>query len=93
MSYLGISEIAGNSTMRQRVAACAAAEGAVYPEQWAIDHALHWASAPGWDAAWASALASDPDSDPGRNEAAITDGMILAQVQAVMAADPGVPNQ
>jgi hypothetical protein len=67
--------------MRQRVAACAAQEGVQSPERWAEDNALMWASAPGWDTAWEYALATDPESDPGLNEAVITDGMILAQVQ------------
>ena len=45
-----------------------------------------WAASPGWDAAWESALASHPDEpeyDPGADEAAITDAMILSQVQSM----------
>jgi hypothetical protein len=84
MSYLTIATIAQSYSMHQRVAACAAQEGEENPEQWAADNALGWAAAPGWAAAWQSALAADPEADPGANEAAITDGMILAQVQPML---------
>jgi hypothetical protein len=91
MSYLGISAISKNQSMRDRVAACAAAEGHDFPESWTVQWSLHWASAPGWDAAWASAEVGDPGADHGKNEGVITDGMILAQVQAVMAAHEEPP--
>ena len=84
MSYMTIADIAASQSMRQRVAACAATQGVGNPENWAYSNAYVWAAAPGWDAAWESALAADPDADPGLNEAAITDGMILAQVQTMM---------
>ena len=83
MSYLTQSEIASNGAMHSRVAQCAATEGEPAPDNWASDNARAWAAAPGWDAAWESALASDPDTDPGTNEAVITDAMILRQFQAM----------
>jgi hypothetical protein len=91
MSYLGVSAISKNQSMRDRVAACAAAEGNTFPESWTAQYALHWASAPGWDAAWASAEVAAPGADHGKNEGVITDAMILSQVQAVMAAHEEPP--
>ena len=64
-------------------------------DAWMIDHRREWAAAPGWDAAWESAKVShpaDPEApvgtppyDPGADEAVITDGQILSQVQAMLA--------
>lgn len=98
MSYLTQDAIASNPAMQHRVAQCAAREGVgvdpepadpfngrpMDPDRWAIEHRRTWAASPGWDAAWASALAGSPDKDPGENEACITDGQILAQVQAML---------
>lgn len=93
MSYLDQSEIAANQAMLARVAQCAAQQGEANPDGWAHEHRRTWASAPGWDAAWASALAGHPPVegettlyDPGSDEAVITDGMILSQVQAMLGA-------
>lgn len=85
MSYLTISTISANQSMRNRVAACAASEGETAPDNWAYTNALRWASSPGWDAAWASAEAANPGEDHGANEAVITDGQILSAVQALRA--------
>jgi len=85
VSYLTVSTIAANQSMRSRVAACAAAEGEPAPENWAYSNALRWASQPGWDAAWASAEAANPGDDHGANEAVITDPQILAAVQLLRA--------
>lgn len=85
MSYLSISTIAANSSMRARVAACAAQEGEQQPETWAFTNSLRWAASPGWDAAWDSAEAANPGQDHGANQACITDGMILATVQGLRA--------
>lgn len=88
MSYLNQDEIGGNQAMMARVAQAAAEEGNEDPDGWMFANRRFWASAPGWDDAWASAKVShpgeDPPYDPGRDEAVITDGMILAQVQAMM---------
>jgi hypothetical protein len=53
---------------------------------WVHDYRYVWASSPGWGAAWDSALAGhpdDPDYEPGKDPAVITDGMILSTVQAL----------
>jgi len=88
MSYLTQSVISTNAAMFNRVAQCAATEGIPNPTSWAAENARIWAAAPGWDAAWESALASDPDGDPGTNEAVITDQMILSQFQSMNPPDP-----
>jgi hypothetical protein len=89
MSYLTTYHIGSNEWMLRRVTACAAAEGMADPVQWAADNQYLWAAAPGWSDAWEYALAANPEDDPGKNEAVITDGMILAQVQALVTASMG----
>lgn len=93
MTYLAQAAVADNQTMQQRVAQCAAEQAVNVPpqspDQWAYENRRTWAAAPGWDAAWESALASHPGNDtydPGHDEAVITDQMILSQVQAMAAA-------
>jgi len=83
MGYLTQNTIAYNGSMFGRMAQAAAEEGIPDPEVWAGDTRRIWAASPGWDDAWESALATDPDADPGTNEAVITDGMILSQVQSM----------
>lgn len=90
MTYLTQDAIANNAAMYARVAQAATQENA--PEGgdlWASQNRREYAAAPGWSEAWDSALAShpdDPDYDPGRDEAVITDGMILSQVQGMLGA-------
>lgn len=91
MSYLNQSEIASNGAMFARVAQCATEEQVADAESWTNVHRREWAAAPGWDEAWAYAVEThppvegEPPYDPGRDEAVITDGMILSQVQAMQA--------
>jgi hypothetical protein len=95
MSYLEQDAIAGSSGMLARVAQCATGEGQADADAWASVNRREWAAAPGWDAAWASALASHPggDYDPGRDESVITDGMILSQVQDMRAREVATPTE
>jgi hypothetical protein len=90
MSYLTQATIAATATMYTRVAQCAASEGETEPDSWASMHARIWAASPDWDAAWESALVSHPEEgyDPGADEGVITDGMILATVQPMIATGP-----
>jgi hypothetical protein len=84
---LTISAIAVDPTMADRVAAAYAKEatpGPDLPTAWAFANAYWWAAAPGWAVAWDSAIAGGIP-DPGADPAVITDGMILAQVQAMLA--------
>jgi hypothetical protein len=85
VSYFTISQMSHDPDLHERVSACAAQEQPDNPVQWAADNMLLLAAAPGWDAAWSSALAAGNPA-PGRDEAVITDGMILAAVQAAVAA-------
>ncbi len=95
MSYLTQSAIGQNKAMQNRVAQAAVSENLpneADPDGWTMQHFREWGAAPGWDAAWASALASHEDTptyDPGMDEAVITDGMILSQVQAMIATEGG----
>lgn len=84
MSYLQQNEIASNASMNARVAQCAAEQGVEDYDVWTSQKRRIWAASPGWDDAWASALAShedNPSYDPGGDEAVITDPMILSEVQ------------
>lgn len=84
MSYNSIAEVAHSYSLRERIAACAAVEGVTnpHPTEWADQHLWWLAASPGWGDAWAYALASGI-TDPGADEAVITDGMILSAVQAI----------
>jgi len=85
MTYLTQNDIAGNQAMLDRVAQAVASQPEITadPDDWTREHRRTWAAAPGWDAAWESALVAAPASNPGINEAVITDGMILSQVQSM----------
>ena len=89
--YLTQSAISDNPYMKQRVAQCAAqqniTDAQIDPDTWASEWRRMWASSPGWDDAWESALANPekpPGYDPGMDAACITDQQILAQVQVMM---------
>lgn len=88
MSYATINRCAGDQALQGRVSAACAAEGrtadantAMYEVIWGV------AAASDVEAAYASALASD-NPDPGGDETVVTDPMILAHVQALLAAGP-----
>lgn len=77
--------------MKERVAQCAAQQGCtdagIDPDIWTVEWRRVWASSPGWEDAWESALANTgnpPGYDPGKDEACIQDAQILAQVQSMM---------
>jgi len=94
-SYLSIAAIANDENMRERMRAAATQQAQLGtaplitdPIRWVGDNMYVWASSPGWGAAWDSALAAhppetEPDYEPGRDPAVITDGMILATVQTL----------
>ena len=86
MSYLTQSQIAADPHMHERVAQAAVTEQAPGdPDTWTNSNRREWAAAPGWDDAWESALAGGV-TEPGSDEAVITDGMILSQVQDMLGA-------
>lgn len=91
MSYSDVHAMVMDQKLRGRIASAAASEqqsGAILDENdadnWAHKHRYEMCSAPGWDDAWASAVASDNPS-PGDDPGVITDAMILSQVQTVIA--------
>lgn len=86
--YLTISTVSADSSMRQRVAACAAQQGNTEPEHWAYVNAFRWAAAPGWAAKWDSAIAGGV-TNPGSDPAVITDADILAVVQPMIGGTNG----
>jgi hypothetical protein len=86
VSYLTVSRIAADPFMRLRCGACAAVERIPDPENWAFKKSLLLAAQPGWSEAWESAQAAG-NEQPGADPAVITDGMILAAVQAVRSSE------
>lgn len=80
MAYWDIAMMAQDSDLYGRVQACYAQEKPA-----GVINMLIIAASPGWDAAWASAVAGGNET-PGRDPAVITDGMILSAVQAQPAA-------
>ncbi|MGW9021255.1 hypothetical protein ACWGOE_07225 [Leucobacter chromiiresistens] len=82
MSYWFQADLADDSSLRRRVIACAAREGISAPETWAHEQRWRLSVQPGWVEAFASAKISE-NPDPGRDEAVISDGMILAAVQVL----------
>jgi len=88
-SYLAIATIATDEFMIQRVRACATQQAHLGnapkiddAQRWTNDNAYLWAASPSWGEKWESALAGGVES-PGQDEAVITDGDILATVQAL----------
>lgn len=83
MSYKYIADIAASGSLWRRITACAWQEKAAdSPSDWATDNMWRIAVQPGWASAWASAAVAGT-TDPGGDESVITDGMILAAVQAL----------
>lgn len=87
MSYSDVASIAESFSLNRRLNAGAAKESIANPTQWVGLYRWEIASQPGWDAAWASAVAGEV-GDPGADEGVITDAMILSGIQAVLAANP-----
>jgi len=88
-TLLTISAIATDSVMLERFNASAAQENAPGdPAVWVWDRRYQLGSAPGWAAAVDSWLVGNPDADPpngwASDQSVISDGMITAQVQALL---------
>jgi hypothetical protein len=90
MSYKSVADMAESYSLNRRLTAGAAKESIDNPQGWVQSYRYEIASQPGWDAAWDSAVAGGV-SDPGNDEAVITDGMILSGVQAVWNANQPEP--
>jgi hypothetical protein len=92
MSFNTINRCANDTALIARITACVAQEQQARgepPSPNALQETMRWAVATAADveAAYASALAAN-NPDPGGDEAVITDGMILANVQADWPAAP-----
>jgi hypothetical protein len=81
MSYSTIFQCANDAEFYGRIIACCAQEGSTSPPETASVVLWPVCSASDVEAAYASALASG-NPNPGGDETVITDGMILANVQA-----------
>jgi hypothetical protein len=96
-AYLAISEIANDQYMTERLNAAATQQwhldaidlgsygnNPYNVTQWVADNRYLWASSPTWGEKWEYALAAhpdEPDYEPGKDPAVITDADILATVQ------------
>jgi hypothetical protein len=92
-SYIAIAEIASDGWMNERLRACAAQQEhltgvPVDSDTWVAQQRYIWASSPSWGEKWdyAKATHQDPEYMPGKDPAVITDGDILATVQALTTA-------
>lgn len=86
MSYSAQAQLSNDSDFLARVSSCAAVEvpKTHQPKQWAADHIWWVAASPGFADAYEYALNTNVER-PGNDPAVITDGQILASVQAIMA--------
>lgn len=84
MSYADVADMAESGSLVRRIYAGAATEGNNPPQPWVDERRWAIVSQPGWDAAWASAVAGG-NPNPGADESVITDGMILSAIQAMPA--------
>lgn len=94
MTYLVQSQMVGDNHLISRSAACAATLGVSGPLQWAARHIWELVAAPGWVDAYI-ASGGMPEGDPaaatftaGADPGVITDEMILAAVQSLLASSP-----
>lgn len=87
MSYSSIALMAEDHDLKKRIIACASKEGLRSAEAWASQNIWLLVATPGWDDAWDSALIVGIGR-PGNMPNVITDGMILAVVQPMLAPTP-----
>jgi len=88
MSYNTIAASAGDQALIMRIAACAAQEGVeADPTTWAMQHVWHISSNSEIEEAYEYAVNSE-NPNPGGDDGAITDAMILAQVQPIVLGTP-----
>lgn len=87
MAYYDVFLLTQDVDFQARIAACYAVETEAgdgeNPNAWSIDHIWDMAAAPGFGDAYASAVAGAVEN-PGRDQAVISDGQILAAVQHLM---------
>lgn len=83
MSYLTLSQMVRDSDLIERITACAAALGHENPESVSRPHMWKYVVTDGWAKSYSTA--TDP---AGADEAAVTDDMIRAAVERVIAELP-----
>lgn len=88
MAYSDIALLSADFDFISRTRACASTEGVADPVQWASDHQWQMAGTPGFGEKYASALAANVPR-PGNDPSVISDGDILAAVQALEASGGG----
>lgn len=91
MSYSSSADMARSQGLVARVTAAAGEQGAQYPQQWAMEHIWTITTHSDWVSAWEYAKATETinqNPDTGARNDVITDGMILAAVQAQIAVTP-----
>jgi hypothetical protein len=86
MAYIDVAQMVRSVSLIEREWAALAKEGIDPPEGWQMEHRWTLAASPGWDAAWASAVAGGME-DPGADPGVITDGMILSAIQGIIEAE------
>lgn len=87
-NYNSTRQMVESESLRKRVAAAAAGEGILNPEQWAADQMWQLASDPGWVDSWSYAKNTetlDNNPDTGARPGVINDQTILSVVQARLA--------
>lgn len=85
MSYASIVEMATNTSLHNRVQACAAEQNVPDPVSWTSTNMWALAASPGWATKWDTAKDSfneNQNPDFGERSDVISDGDILAAVQA-----------
>ena len=87
MSYNTQAQMAVDSFLQRRIAACAATQEVSPPVQWASENQWAMSGEPGWDGAYAYAINANNPA-PGMDEAVITDAMILSAVQKRLGITP-----
>lgn len=86
MSYRTQALLATDDHLLDRIAACASTQNVNSPRRWAGDRHWEFSAEPGWDASYSYAITAGVPN-PGNDEGCITDGMILASVQAMLNAE------
>lgn len=90
MSYSSIALMADDHDLRKRITACASQEGMRDGQAWVTQNMWLLVATVGWDEAWDSALIVGIGR-PGNMPNVISDLMILAAVQARVAAETPPP--
>lgn len=85
MALFDLALLTQDQDFRLRCIASATLEKAYQPEQWVWANIWDLAGSPGFADAYASALLGEVEF-PGRDQAVISDGQVVAAVQALLSA-------